>query len=113
MNKVKGKKTEKSKKNNKKDVKKFTPYFKKYLKESGIIQKELKERTYLSIGTVNRLINDGKATKSVVKLVAMELKLKEPVLEQMLSTPYEYVVTDQDKNDILNGNFSINRSKKV
>ena len=56
------------------------PKLKLWLMKKGINQKELSERTSLSTNTVNRLVNQGHATKSVIKLLSHELGL---TVEQM------------------------------
>lgn len=58
---------------------KFTD-FKFWLMEQGISQNHLANKTSLSTNTINRLVNEGKASKSVIKLVAFELGL---TLEQL------------------------------
>ena len=40
-----------------------------------INQKELSEKTSLSTNTINRIVNQGHATKSVIKLLSHELSI--------------------------------------
>ncbi len=64
-----------SKKKEKK--KKKVPAFKHWMIEQGITQKELRDRMDIGTGTANRLVNQGKASKSVIKhLLKYMLKIK-------------------------------------
>ncbi len=58
--------------------------FKKYLKSIGITQDDLANMTYLSVKTVNKLVNTGIANKSVVLLISYVLGINEQELNEML-----------------------------
>jgi len=60
-----------------------------WLLENGITQKQLAGKTYCSTNTINRLVKYGHASKSVINMVASELKLPfNEVVELMkFSTP--------------------------
>jgi hypothetical protein len=45
------------------------------LNKRKISQKDLAQWTFTSTNTINKLINEGKATKSIIKLVGYELGL--------------------------------------
>jgi transcriptional regulator with XRE-family HTH domain len=51
------------------------PKLKLWLLKKGINQKELSEKTSLSTNTINRIVNQGHATKSVIKLLSHELSI--------------------------------------
>ena len=55
-----------------------------WMMEKGISQKAISESTSLSTNTINRLVNDGKASKSVIKLVAFELGISYDELNKLL-----------------------------
>lgn len=55
-----------------------------WMMENGINQKELASRTSLSTNTINRLVNNGHATKSVIKLVAYDLGMPSEQLTELL-----------------------------
>ena len=55
-----------------------------YLMEREFTQKELAQRTCLSTNTINKLVNKGKATPSVLKLVSYELNISLNELKEML-----------------------------
>jgi transcriptional regulator with XRE-family HTH domain len=63
---------------------KKVPKLKLWLMKNGINQKELSERTSLSTNTINRLVNQGHATKSVIKLLSFELGLSLDELNNLL-----------------------------
>jgi transcriptional regulator with XRE-family HTH domain len=63
---------------------KKTSEFKKYLKSIGITQDDLANMTYLSVKTVNKLVNTGIANKSVVLLISYVLGINEQELNEML-----------------------------
>ena len=44
-----------------------------WLLENNINQKELADKTMLSTNTINRLVNSGQASNSVIKLISYEL----------------------------------------
>lgn len=73
--KQKQKKSPKKKSSKKKSEIKKIPKIKIWMMENGINQKDLAERTSLSTNTINRFVNKGKATKSVIKLIAYELNI--------------------------------------
>jgi transcriptional regulator with XRE-family HTH domain len=60
------------------------PKLKLWLMKKGINQKELAERTSLSTNTINRVVNQGHATKSIIKLLAYELQLTVEELNKLL-----------------------------
>ncbi len=60
------------------------PKFLYWLKDNKITQKSLAVRTHLSSNTIYRLTHFGIATKSVVKLVAMELGITDEELRKKL-----------------------------
>jgi DNA-binding transcriptional regulator LsrR (DeoR family) len=55
-----------------------------WLMTNKINQNSLSKKTGLSIGTIHRVVNTGKATKSVKKLLSHELKLHINELHQLL-----------------------------
>jgi len=60
------------------------PKIKIWLMQQGINQKELSEKTSLSTNTINRLVNQGHATKSVIKLLSHELKITVEQMNELL-----------------------------
>lgn len=66
----------------KKEIK--IPKLKLWLMKKGINQKELSQRTSLSTNTINRLVNQGHATKSVIKLLSFELGITVGELNNLL-----------------------------
>lgn len=66
----------------KKEIK--VPKLKLWLMKKGINQKELSQRTSLSTNTINRLVNQGHATKSVIKLLSFELGITVGELNNLL-----------------------------
>ena len=46
-----------------------------YLNKRNISQRDLADWTFTSTNTINKLINEGKPTKSIIKLVGYELGL--------------------------------------
>jgi DNA-binding Xre family transcriptional regulator len=80
VSKVKEDKPEKVKESNTKNY----PKFRYWLMDNDITQKDLAKRTHLSVNTVYRLNTFGKGSKSIIKLVAMELNLTEEALTEML-----------------------------
>jgi DNA-binding Xre family transcriptional regulator len=85
--KAKAKATKASSKNkasSKKNKVKKIPKIKIWMMENGINQKDLAERTSLSSNTINRLVNKGKATKSVIKLISLELDVSVDKLNELL-----------------------------
>jgi DNA-binding transcriptional regulator LsrR (DeoR family) len=94
--KVKTKKTSKDKASAKsKDIKpkkskaipntKKIPKIKIWMMEKNINQKDLAKRTELSSNTINRFVNKGKATKSVIKLISYELGISFEELNDLLN----------------------------
>ena len=55
-----------------------------WMMEHGINQKELAKNTSLSTNTINRLVNNGHATKSIIKLVSYELKISVEQITELL-----------------------------
>lgn len=55
-----------------------------WMMEHGVNQKELAKKTSLSTNTINRLVNNGHATKSVVKLVSYELGISVEQIMELL-----------------------------
>jgi len=55
-----------------------------WLMENNINQKELAEKTLLSTNTINRLVNSGKATNSVIKLLSYELSMSIEEVKELL-----------------------------
>lgn len=82
--KQKQKKSPKKKSSKKKSEIKKIPKIKIWMMENGINQKDLAERTSLSTNTINRFVNKGKATKSVIKLIAYELNISVEKLNELL-----------------------------
>ena len=69
-----------------KDKKKSAP-LKQWMRNEGITQKELRDRTKFGTGTMNRLVNFGKASKSVIEHLALELGLPMSEMEILLKMP--------------------------
>lgn len=65
---------------------KTIPKFRFWLKEQGMTQEDLADRTHLAIRTVHKLVNTGIANKSTILLVSMVLELSESDLIDMLIT---------------------------
>jgi len=65
------------------DAKKI-PKIKIWLMEKGINQKDLAKKTELSTNTINRFVNKGKASKSVIKLLSYELGVSYEELNELL-----------------------------
>lgn len=63
-----------------------TPLFSHWLQEKGINQHQLHEMTYLTIVTVNKVVNMGIANKSVILLISLVLGLSMEELIEMLKT---------------------------
>lgn len=76
-------KNKEPKKYNKEKKVKYTK-FKAWLMENGITQNYLANKTSLSTNTINRLVNGGGATDSVLKLVAHEVGLNFEELKTLL-----------------------------
>jgi len=87
---TKNKKPTKKKAIAKKDVKKDKNVVKKITKikiwmmENGVNQKDLAKKTEISTNTINRLINKGKASKSIIKSVSNELGISFEELNKLL-----------------------------
>lgn len=66
-----------------------------WMMEHGINQKELAKNTSLSTNTINRLVNNGHATRSIIKLVAYELKISVEQITELLkfSEPISHETT--------------------
>lgn len=67
-------------KDSKKEPKKVTK-LKIFLMEKNINQKELAEKTELSTNTINSIVSNGNASRSVIKLLSYELNI--PVAQLM------------------------------
>jgi transcriptional regulator with XRE-family HTH domain len=67
-------------KDSKKEPKKVTK-LKIFLMERNINQKELAEKTELSTNTINSIVSNGNASRSVIKLLSYELNI--PVAQLM------------------------------
>lgn len=67
----------------KQEPKKITK-LKLFLLERNINQNELAKNTSLSTNTINHLVNMGKASKSVVKLVSLDLGITVNHLNQLM-----------------------------
>jgi len=52
--------------------------------EKGVNQKDLAAKTELSTNTINRFVNKGKASKSVIKLISYELGVSFEELNELL-----------------------------
>jgi transcriptional regulator with XRE-family HTH domain len=59
-------------------------YLKIWLLENNINQKELANKTMLSTNTINRLVNSGQASNSVLKLLSHELSMSIEQLKELL-----------------------------
>jgi len=81
---VKIDKKRKKEKNTKEENTKNYPKFRYWLMDNKITQKDLAQRTHLSVNTLYRLTHLGTATKSIIKLIAMELDITEEKLMGML-----------------------------
>jgi len=57
------------------EINKKVTRLKIWLLENNINQKELADRTMLSTNTINRLVNSGHASNSVIKLLSHELSM--------------------------------------
>jgi DNA-binding transcriptional regulator LsrR (DeoR family) len=55
-----------------------------WLMEQGITQKAISENTSLSTNTVNRVVNDGKASNSVKNHIALYLGISDDELTKLL-----------------------------
>jgi len=82
--KVKAKDVKPSKKKAISSTKKI-PKIKIWLMEKGLNQKDLAKKTELSSNTINRFVNKGKATKSVIKLISYELGISFEELNDLLN----------------------------
>ena len=64
--------------------------FRIFCKENRIYQEEIREKTKLSIGCIHSMWNDGKATRSTIKLLYLtfgkKYELEEENIEQMIKT---------------------------
>lgn len=85
-------KATKSIKNNiqKEPVRKMS-YFKVWCAEKGILQKDIRRDTKLSIGCIHSLWNEGKASESTIKLLSLVYNLKEEKIKEMVNklVPYK------------------------
>ncbi len=79
---AKKKKEEKQEKKSNKPATKF----KQWMAEQGITQKEIRERTAFGTGTTCRLVNDGEASESIKRHLALELGLPLNELKKLLKT---------------------------
>ncbi len=61
-----------AKKKKEKKKKKVTG-LKIWMIENGVTQRELRERMAIGTGTANRIVNEGKASESVIRHLALEL----------------------------------------
>jgi transcriptional regulator with XRE-family HTH domain len=55
-----------------------------WLLENNINQKELADKTMLSTNTINRLVNSGQASNSVIKLISYELSMDIEQVKELL-----------------------------
>jgi len=76
----------KQKKDSSKKATSKIPFLKEYLIERGITQKVLAEQTFLSTGTVHKLVNKGIACRSVILLVAYSLNVPYDEMVVMIQT---------------------------
>ena len=67
----------------KKGVKKITK-LKVWMMENGWNQRTLSAKTEISTGTLNRLVNNGKASKSIIKSLSNELGISFEELNGLL-----------------------------
>ncbi|MBK7362750.1 MAG: helix-turn-helix transcriptional regulator [Micavibrio sp.] len=82
--KTKNKPKSKKKPSKKKVISKKIPKIKIWLMEKGVNQKDLAQKTELSTNTINRFVNKGKASKSVIKLISYELGVSFEELNKLL-----------------------------
>jgi len=82
--KTKSKPKSKKKTTKKKAIVKKIPKIKIWLMEKGVNQKDLAKKTELSTNTINRFVNKGKASKSVIKLISYELGVSFEELNELL-----------------------------
>lgn len=72
------------------DNQKRTTLFKKFCREKKLIQKDIREKTTISIGCIHNMWNDGKASPSTIKLLFLvygeTYKLTEKDIKGMITT---------------------------
>ncbi len=74
-------------KKKKENKKRKVPMLKHWMIQQGITQKELRERTDFGTGTMNRLVNYGEGSKSIVRHLALELGITHDEMKNLLKLP--------------------------
>ncbi len=76
-----------AKKVSKKKLVKIPSKFRIWCFQRGIQQKDIKEKTKLSVGCIHSMWNSGKSTLSSIRAVALAYDIDEAKLAKMISEP--------------------------